>query len=90
MANRVVKMPLRRKILPNQKELLEWEYDPYRTLKPQIKRLLNEIVADYENLIKSGTPLDYRLAAARYAAEAKGILHVAQASDAVFHRRDIL
>jgi len=75
---------------PTYKQLLEWEYDPYRTLKPQVKRLLNEIATDYENLIKNGTPLDYRLAAARYAAEAKGILHVAQASDAVFNRRDIL
>jgi len=70
--------------------ILEWELDPYRTLKPQIERLLNDMVASYETLAKSGTALDYRLAVARQAADAKGILQVVRASNGVVFKRDIL
>ena len=81
-------MPQNKK--PTYKQLLEWEYDPYRTLKPQVKRLLNEIAASYDRLVQNGTSLDYRLALASHAADAKGILMVARESESVLHRRDIL
>jgi hypothetical protein len=75
---------------PELKQILEWELDPYRTLKPQIERLLTDIRSDYDKLLKSGTALDYRLAAARYAAEAKGILRVVDECNTVLFKRDIL
>ncbi len=81
-------MPQRRK--PDITHLLEWELDPYRTLKPQIKRLLDDVAASYDKLAQHGTNLDYRLALARHAADAKGILMVARESETVLFKRDIL
>ena len=81
-------MPQNKK--PDPRQLLEWELDPYRTLKPQIERLLNDIAADYDRLVKSGTPLDYRLALANHAATAKGLMLVVRESNNVLFRRDIL
>lgn len=75
---------------PELKQILEWELDPYRTLKPQIERLLTDIRSDYDRLQKCGTALDYRLAAAKHAADAKGILRVVDECNAVLFKRDIL
>jgi hypothetical protein len=75
---------------PELKQILEWELDPYRTLKPQIERLLTDIRSDYDKLLKCGTALDYRLAAAKHAADAKGILRVIDECNAVLFKRDIL
>jgi hypothetical protein len=75
---------------PDTKQILEWELDPYRTLKPQIERLLTDIRSDYDRLLKCGTPLDYRLAAAKHAAEAKGILRVVDECNSVLFKKDIL
>jgi len=74
----------------SEKQILEWELDPYRTLKPQIERLLTDIRTDYDRLLNSGTALDYRLAAAKHAADAKGILQVVDECNTVLFKRDIL
>lgn len=81
--------------MPNHKkpgvmQILEWEFDPYRKLKPQIERLLMDIDSDHVRLMKCGTPLDYRVAAAKHAAEAKGILRVVDECKSVLFKRDIL
>jgi len=75
---------------PDAKQLAEWELDPYRTLKPQIERLLTDILRDYDRLRGRGTALDYRLAVARHAADAKGILEVIDACNNALFKRDIL
>jgi hypothetical protein len=75
---------------PDAKQLAEWELDPYRTLKPQIERLLTDLVSDYDKLRGRGTALDYRLAVARHAADAKGILQVVDACNNTLFKRDIL
>jgi len=72
------------------KQAAEWEADPYRVMRAQVERLLKAIRQDYDGLVKCGTPLDYRLAVAKYAAEAKGILHVVAASEAAKNKEDIL
>jgi hypothetical protein len=72
------------------KQATEWETDPYRILGPQLHRLLHLIREDYNTLSKSGTPLDYRIAVARYAAEAKGLLYVVNESSSVRYKGDIL
>jgi hypothetical protein len=75
---------------PELKQILEWELDPYRTLKPQIERLLKDVCASHDWLMKAGTNLDYRLVVSKHAAEAKGILRVVDECNAVLFKRDIL
>ena len=81
-------MPNRKKA--NERVLLEWEYDPFRTLKGEIETLLVDIHEDYRRLSSKGTPLDYRITVAKQAAVARHLLTTIRACNANPHQRDIL
>ena len=75
---------------PSEKVILEWQYDPFRTLKAEIETLLVDIHEDHRRLSSKGTPLDYRVTVAKQAAVARHLLNVIRASRANPHREDIL
>lgn len=81
-------MPRRKKADLNQ--ILEWELDPFRKLKPEIEQLLVDIGHDYARLQKSGTALDYRVAVSKQAAVARQLLSVVRACQGMPNRGDIL
>ncbi len=64
-------------------------YDVLFTNRKQIIELLEDLRDTYPVLAKSGSYTDYRLANARQAAIAKGILAVVDACDAYPHKGDI-
>lgn len=63
---------------------------PILTQRHRILDLLESISRDYDELAKSGSYLTYRLATAKHAAEAKGILNVLAACDAYRYKEDIV
>lgn len=63
---------------------------PILTQRHRILDLLEGISRDYDELAKSGSYLTYRLATAKHAAEAKGILHVLAACEAYRYKEDIV
>lgn len=63
---------------------------PILTQRHRILDLLEGISRDYDELAKSGSYLTYRLATAKHAAEAKGILNVLAACEAYRYKEDII
>ncbi len=63
---------------------------PILTQRHRILDLLEGISRDYDELAKSGSYLTYRLATAKHAAEAKGILNVLAACEAYRYKEDIV
>lgn len=64
--------------------------NPILYQRNRILDLLESISRDYDELARSGSYLTYRLATAKYAAEAKGILNVIAACDAYHYEEDII
>lgn len=56
-------------------------YDPLFAMRNRIQNLLEMMDSEYPALARDGTPLAHRLALAKYAAEATGILTVMQACE---------
>lgn len=65
-------------------------YDPMFSMRNRIMNLLETIDKEYPELARDGTYLSHRLANAKYAAEAKGILAVIEASNAYPRKEDAL
>lgn len=74
----------------DQNTILEWQYDPFRTLKGEIEALLVDIHEDHRRLSSKGTPLDYRVTVAKQAAVARHLLNTIRACNASTFRKDIL
>lgn len=75
---------------PSEKVILEWQYDPFRTLKAEIETLLVDIHEDHRRLSSRGTPLDYRITVARQAAVARHLLNTIRACNADPYKQDIV
>ena len=75
---------------PSEKVILEWQYDPFRTLKAEIETLLVDIHEDHRRLSNKGTPLDYRITVARQAAVARHLLNTIRACNVDPYKQDIL
>lgn len=64
--------------------------DSVKNQRHRILNLLEDLAREHDELAKSGSYLTYRLAMAKHAAEAKGILNVIAACDAYRYREDII
>jgi len=63
---------------------------PILTQRNRILDLLEGLCLDHKELGRSGSYLTYRLALAKHAAEAKGILNVLAACETYRYREDIV
>jgi len=70
-------------------KFLAWQRDPYRIARPQIMRLLQNIIRTERELRQSGTPNDYRILMSSLTGDAAGIINFIWASEAYPHKEDI-